>query len=240
VFQGCQRFCAPGGSKDARHSNRRRSGWPRTGACSGAEASAVTISVRRAPEWAVRGPDPDVQPRSAGLKACTTCGLEGCTTCGLGRIALQAYCSQMRIPFAALTFARASSTSATSTTPASPRYTSENRGRAADEASCECSPSSEITRRPQRRPHVRARRLPATRPQRQLRRRHHLRLDARDVAADVDERRLRSADQMMSREAERGDAISAERPGGHLRSDPRRCGARVPPAPWHPARSAPR
>jgi hypothetical protein len=38
--------------------NRKRSGWPRTGARSGAEAYAVAIAFRRAPEWAVRGQAP--------------------------------------------------------------------------------------------------------------------------------------------------------------------------------------
>lgn len=33
-------------------------GWPRTGACSGAEAAAVARAFRRAPERAVRGQDP--------------------------------------------------------------------------------------------------------------------------------------------------------------------------------------
>ncbi len=39
--------------------NRKRFGWPRTGARSGAEASAVIEVLSRAPEWAVSGQDPN-------------------------------------------------------------------------------------------------------------------------------------------------------------------------------------
>src|SRR5262245_251944 len=45
-------------STESRLGKLAESGWPRTGARSGAEACPVIRAFRRAPEWAVRGQDP--------------------------------------------------------------------------------------------------------------------------------------------------------------------------------------